>query len=146
MGTPKVLNVTPNQKKIDDAQKNYELTIREHLDRNGGSSTEQGRGLGRLYENVRNWQESLEPVLAEEGKRKEFNFWRYGEESRGTVSGVVGVSILPQVGFLLLRICFEGKRTFSGVQKISPMGLTTFWPFSQKPKIGHPRDHVSRFL
>merc|ERR1712066_1004909 len=33
-----------------------------------------------IYNNVRKWQDALEPVLAEDSKRKEFNFGRYGEE------------------------------------------------------------------
>ena len=34
----------------------------------------------------------------------------------------------------------NGKWTFSGIGEISPMGLTTFWPVSQKPKICHLRN------
>ena len=64
--------------------------------------------------------------------------------SRGILS-IVGVSILPQTGYLPPRHLSK-EIIFSGIQKIYLLGLTTFWPLSESPRIGDMRDNVSRFL
>ena len=52
--------------------------------------------------------------------------------SSGTCSSV-GVSILPQIGCRLSGFV-EGKWIFSGAERISPMGLNTFWPSARNAK------------
>ena len=76
---------------------------------------------------------------------------------------VRGGFILPQIGCLPLVDFFEGRCTFSGIEKIPPVGLMNpsggsfgpsaimapmgpVWPLSQKPKIGHLGNDASRYL
>lgn len=63
---------------IQDAQHNYESTIREHLQKlQKGSLDVDSRRFPELYANVRKWQEQLEPVLREFDTRPDFNIHDY---------------------------------------------------------------------
>jgi condensin-2 complex subunit H2 len=62
---------------IEDAQTEYESSVRSRLQRMQGSEAN-GQAYPELYENVRVWQEQLAPVLKEFESHPEFDINTYG--------------------------------------------------------------------
>jgi len=67
------------QKKIEDAQRNYDAVVKQKLDELNLFDGAMG-GLQHVYATVRKWQDQLEPVLAEQNSRREFDIHSYGKE------------------------------------------------------------------
>merc|ERR1719235_2873073 len=66
---------------IESAQRKYEATIREHLERNNRLVIDNNmKRMPELYANVRAWQDMLEPVLKEQHKRPDFDIFNYGQD------------------------------------------------------------------
>merc|ERR1719235_3053331 len=66
---------------IESAQRKYEATIREHLEKNNRLVMDHNlKRMPELYANVRAWQDMLEPVLKEQHGRPNFDIFRYGQD------------------------------------------------------------------
>lgn len=65
---------------IEAAQRKYETTIREYLERTNRTLMDHSaKRMPELYANVRAWQDMLEPVLKEQHKRPDFDIFNYGQ-------------------------------------------------------------------
>jgi hypothetical protein len=66
---------------IEAAQRKYEATIREYLERTNRALMDHSlKRMPELYANVRAWQDMLEPVLKEQHKRPDFDIFNYGQD------------------------------------------------------------------
>lgn len=66
---------------IEAAQRKYEATIREYLERTNRALMDHNlKRMPELYANVRAWQDMLEPVLKEQHKRPDFDIFNYGQD------------------------------------------------------------------
>lgn len=72
---------------IEDAQNQYERSVRGKLQLMQGS-LDQGSKYPELYENVRRWQEQLQPVLKECESHPEFDINGYGAKLLGKMVSV----------------------------------------------------------
>merc|ERR1719201_3154415 len=67
------------QKKMEDAQRNYDMVLKQKLDELNLYDGAMG-GIQHVYATVRKWQDDLEPILAEQESRREFDIHVYGKE------------------------------------------------------------------
>jgi len=73
---------------IEDAQKNYENTIRMTLQKMQQGQIEGQKGMPELYRNVRRWQEQLEPVLREFDSRPDYDMFEYSNKILTKISDI----------------------------------------------------------
>jgi hypothetical protein len=73
---------------IEDAQSQYESSVRGKLQVMQGSTDINSHKYPELYENVRRWQEQLAPVLKEFESHPEFNINGYGAKLLGKMVAV----------------------------------------------------------
>jgi len=73
---------------IEDAQSQYESSVRGKLQVMQGSTDVNGHKYPQLYENVRRWQEQLQPVLKEFESHPEFDINGYGAKLLGKMVAV----------------------------------------------------------
>jgi len=73
---------------IEDAQSQYESSVRGKLQVMQGSVDVNGQKYPELYENVRRWQEQLGPVLKEFESHPEFDINNYGSKLIGKMVAV----------------------------------------------------------
>lgn len=73
---------------IEDAQTQYETTIRNQLHQLHGNEHVMNEKYPELYENVRRWQQQLKPVLKEFESHPEFNIDGYREKVLGKMVAV----------------------------------------------------------
>merc|ERR1719235_1884773 len=67
------------QRKMEDAQRNYDMVLKQKLDELNLYDGAMG-GIQHVYATVRKWQDQLEPILAEQDSRRHFDIHTYGKE------------------------------------------------------------------